>query len=73
MDIRLSNCRSKWMMKGIDISVANWQMSLDSSLHQYLSIINGWDYGNDTDTMRIDVPDSVAIPGNISDFGDVIV
>lgn len=70
MILTLINCKPKLLAKGINITSNTWQSSLTTSLQGYLSSFNGWNYSYDTDVLYIDVPQTVSVPANITDFGD---
>lgn len=70
MEITLVNCKSKLLVKGIDITSNDWQTALTTQLQGYLSSFYGWGYNYETDTLKIDLSGLVSIPVNIVDFGD---
>lgn len=70
MVLTLTSCKSKLLLKGIDVTTNAWQTSLTNSLQGYLSSFNGWNYSYDTDMLYIDVPQTVNVPANITDFGN---
>jgi hypothetical protein len=72
MIIRLINVKNKLIPSGIILENGDNDRLTERLLSSIPSVPLSWNYTNDNDTLRLDVPDGTAVP-DLSAFGEVVV